>query len=320
MHSAIYLCLTAVFVTHFGHVLFVLFAQHPAKWHPALCPGLLRAEIAQVHNACAPRSAGAVPEPCVLSAEAQHCTWDTGSASWLCLGRTGRVRREVSKQNPTKRSVRSAQLGLHGILGSTASQSYHKKAPSKGRAAQAGTNTPPLSRRPCPGLSLSAGGPGCAQHPLPAARPRGPHSRALPGSGLRPAARAGPLPAERRCPRSRQPGQWPRAAPPPAGAALGHGHGRAPLLPPRRLSPPLGRPQQPPRRPGPAAARSAEPEPRRSPAANLPPCAARRAPRPAGGRWLAAGGHVREEGAAAAAGVSPTAGGCGGGSSSAGPR
>jgi len=301
-------------------VLFVLFAQHPAKWHPALCPGLLRAEIAQVHNACAPRSAGAVPEPCVLSAEAQHCTWDTGSASWLCLGRTGRVRREVSKQNPTKRSVRSAQLGLHGILGSTASQSYHKKAPSKGRAAQAGTNTPPLSRRPCPGLSLSAGGPGCAQHPLPAARPRGPHSRALPGSGLRPAARAGPLPAERRCPRSRQPGQWPRAAPPPAGAALGHGHGRAPLLPPRRLSPPLGRPQQPPRRPGPAAARPAEPEPRRSPAANLPPCAARRAPRPAGGRWLAAGGHVREEGAAAAAGVSPTAGGCGGGSSSAGPR
>ncbi|XP_039361673.1 YY1-associated factor 2 isoform X3 [Mauremys reevesii] len=37
--------------------------------------------------------------------------------------------------------------------------------------------------------------------------------------------------------------------------------------------------------------------------------------RAAGGRWLAAGGHVREEGAAAGAGVSPTAGGCGGSSS-----
>lgn len=230
---------------------------------------------------------------------------DTGSASWLCLGRTGRVRREVSKQNPTKRSVRSAQLGLHGILGSTASQSYHKKAPSKGRAAQAGTNTPPLSRRPCPGLSLSAGGPGCAQHPLPAARPRGPHSRALPGSGLRPAARAGPLPAERRCPRSRQPGQWPRAAPPPA-ARRSRSRARARPRPAPPAAPPLPSPRPPPAAP-------AAPRPRRRPArrarapalASREPAAVRGPPGAAAcGRPLVGGGGTREGGGGSGGGRS----------------
>lgn len=141
---------------------------------------------------------------------------DTGSASWLCLGRTGRVRREVSKQNTTKRSVRSAQLGLHGILGSTASQSYHKKAPSKGRAAQAGTNTPPLSRRPCPGLSLSAGGPSTHwRRPGPAART----------AALCPAAASAPRPAPGLC-------QPSAAAPAPVSPDNGRG-------PPRRPAEPL---------------------------------------------------------------------------------
>lgn len=220
LHSAIYLCLTAVFVTHFGHVLFVLFAQHPAKWHPALCPGLLRAEIAQVHNACAPRSAGAVPEPCVLSAEAQHCTWDTGSASWLCLGRTGRVRREVSKQNPTKRSVRSAQLGLHGILGSTARPELpQKKLLPRGE---------PHRRAQTPHLSLGGRAPGSAF--LPAARAAlsthcrrpGPAART---AALCPAAASAPRPAPGLC-------QPSAAAPAPVSPDNGRG-------PPRRPPEPL---------------------------------------------------------------------------------
>lgn len=305
-------------------MLFVLFAQHPAKWHPALCPGPLRAGMAQVHNGRAPRRPRAVPELRALSA-ASHTNAGSTNASWLCPGRTGRLRREASKQNPTKRSLAPRGSACTVSLGAERARVTAKQRFPRGelrrrlQTAQLslGGRTPGSALPP----AAAAPSPGYAPHLLTAAQPRGPHSRAPPGRGLRPAARAGPPRAERRRPASPDNGRrTPRCPPePPSGTAAPRSSRRAasPLV-----SPPLGRPQQPSRRPGPAAARPAAPEPRRSPTANLPPCAARRAPRPAGGRWLAAGGHVREEGAAAAAaaGVSPTAGGCGGGSSSAGPR
>ncbi|XP_031407991.1 YY1-associated factor 2 [Meleagris gallopavo] len=101
---------------------FVTFADlgcpHPAKWHPALCPGPLRAEIAQVHSGRAPRRLRAVLELRALRA-ASHMDARSTNASWLCPGWTGRLTREVSKQNPTKRSARSAGLGLHALCGYT---------------------------------------------------------------------------------------------------------------------------------------------------------------------------------------------------------
>lgn len=284
-------------------MLFVLFAQHPAKWHPALCPGLLRAEIAQVHNACAPRSAGAVPEPCVLSAEAQHCTWDTGSASWLCLGRTGRVRREVSKQNPTKRSVRSAQLGLHGILGSTARPELPQKSSFQGESRTGGHKHPtslseavpraqPFCRRPGLRSAPTAGGPA----PRPA-QPRSARQRPPPRGPRRASASRAPLPP--------LPSARTMAAGRPA-ARRSRSRARARPRPAPPAAPPLPSPRPPPAAP-------AAPRPRRHPArrarapalASREPAAVRGPPGAAAcGRPLVGGGGTREGGGGSGGGRS----------------
>lgn len=280
-------------------MLFVLFAQHPAKWHPALCPGPLRAGMAQVHNGRAPRRPRAVPELRALSA-ASHTNAGSTNASWLCPGRTGRLRREASKQNPTKRSLAPRGSACTVSLGAERARVTAKQRFPRGelrrrlQTAQLslGGRTPGSALPP----AAAAPSPGYAPHLLTAAQPRGPHSRAPPGRGLRPAARAGPPRAERRRPRSRQPGQRPQDAPLPAGAALGHG--RTPLLPPRRLASRLPSPRPPP-------AALAAPRPRRRPArsarapalADREPAAVRGPPGAAAcGRPLVGGGGTREGG------------------------
>lgn len=250
-------------------------------------------------------------EPCWSCAlYAQHRTWMPAAPTPPGSARGGRA---GSHGRFLNRTPRSAQLALQGSactvsLGAERARVTTKQPSPRGELHRR-LQTPHLSlggRAPGSALlpAAAAPGPGCAPHLLMAARPRGPHSRSPPGSGLRPTARAGPPRVERRRPRSRQPGQWPRDSPPPAGAALGHG--RTPLLPPRRLASRLPTPRPPPAAP-------AAPRPRRRPArsarapalADREPAAVRGPPGAAAcGRPLVGGGGTREGGGGSGGGRS----------------